>query len=103
MNIKSTKIGNTSISIQWDIPWIFNGELKMFIINVEEIASLDMETCCVSIAPTEILVYEELPTYNYTITGLQPGSTYSVGVLSVSKSSWYSSPSRLPVTTIEEM
>ncbi|XP_060854158.1 tenascin-like isoform X2 [Rhopalosiphum padi] len=103
MNIKTTEIGNTSISIQWDIPWIFNGELKMFIINVEEIASVDMETCCISIAPTEILVYEELPTYNHTITGLQPGSTYSIGVLTVSKSSWYSSPSRLPVTTIEEM
>ncbi|XP_060843558.1 uncharacterized protein LOC132923516 isoform X2 [Rhopalosiphum padi] len=103
MNIKTTEIGNTSISVQWDIPWIFNGELKMFIINVEEIASVDMETCCISIAPTEILVYEELPTYNHTITGLQPGSTYSIGVLTVSKSSWYSSPSRLPVTTIEEM
>jgi hypothetical protein len=67
MNLKTTKISNTTMSIQWDIPWIFNGELKKFIINVEEIASIDMETCCVSIAPTEILVYEELPTYNHTV------------------------------------
>ncbi|KAE9526207.1 hypothetical protein AGLY_013838 [Aphis glycines] len=100
MNIKTTEIGNTNISIEWDIPWIFNGDLKMFIINVEEISSINMDTCCISIAPTEIPVYEELPTYNYTITGLQPGSTYSVGVLTVSKSLWYSSPSRLSVTTI---
>ncbi|XP_060872815.1 uncharacterized protein LOC132946770 [Metopolophium dirhodum] len=99
MNLKMTEIGSTTIALQWDIPWIFNGVLKMFIINVEEISSNDMDMCCVSITPTEIPVNEELPTYNYTITGLQPGSTYSIGVLSVSKSLWYSSPSRLPVTT----
>ncbi|XP_060872331.1 uncharacterized protein LOC132946371 [Metopolophium dirhodum] len=98
MNLRTTEIDSTTISLQWDIPWIFNGVLKMFIINVEEISSNDMDTCCVSITPTEIPVNEELPTYNYTITGLQPGSTYSIGVLSVSKSLWYSSPSRLSVT-----
>ncbi|XP_008186132.1 uncharacterized protein LOC100169299 [Acyrthosiphon pisum] len=98
MNFKTTEIGSTTLALQWDAPWIFNGVLKMFIINVEEISSNDMNTCCVSITPTEIPVNEELPTYNYTITGLQPGSTYSIGVLSVSKSLWYSSPSRLSVT-----
>lgn len=67
MNIKTTEIGNTSIALQWDIPWIFNGVLNMFIVNVEEISSIDMDTCCVSIMPTEIPVYEELPTYNYTV------------------------------------
>jgi len=67
MNLKTTKISNTTMSIQWDIPWIFNGELKKFIINVEEIASIDMETCCVSIAPTEISISEEFPTYNHTV------------------------------------
>ncbi|XP_060843561.1 uncharacterized protein LOC132923516 isoform X3 [Rhopalosiphum padi] len=100
MNLKTTKISNTTMSIQWDIPWIFNGELKKFIINVEEIASIDMETCCVSIAPTEISISEEFPTYNHTITDLQPGSTYSVGVSTVSKSLWHSSPSRLSITTL---
>eukprot|EP00102_Acyrthosiphon_pisum_P025257 XP_016662467.1 PREDICTED: uncharacterized protein LOC100570133 [Acyrthosiphon pisum] len=98
MNLKTTEIGSTTIALQWDVPWIFNGVLKMFIINVEEISSNNMETCCVGITPTEIPVNEELPTYNHTITGLQSGSTYSIGVLSVSKSLWYSSPSRLSVT-----
>ncbi|XP_060872332.1 LOW QUALITY PROTEIN: uncharacterized protein LOC132946372 [Metopolophium dirhodum] len=94
MNLKTTEIGNTSIALQWDIPWIFNGVLKMFIVNVDEVSSNNMD----SITPTEILVNEELPTYNYTITGLQPGLTYSIGVLSVSKS-FYSSASRLLVIT----
>jgi len=67
MNLKSTEIGNTTIALQWDVPWIFNGVLKMFIINVEEISSNDMNTCCVNIPPTEIPVNEELPTYNYTV------------------------------------
>lgn len=67
MNIKTTEIGNTTISIAWDIPWMFNGDLKMFIINVEEIASINMDTCCISITPTEIPFYEELPTYNHTV------------------------------------
>ncbi|XP_001948568.2 uncharacterized protein LOC100163240 [Acyrthosiphon pisum] len=98
MNLKTTEIGSTTIALQWDVPWIFNGVLKMFIINVEEISSNDMNTCCVSITPTEIPADEELPTYNHTITGLQPGSTYSIGVLTVSKSLWYSSPSRVSVT-----
>ncbi|CAI6359203.1 unnamed protein product [Macrosiphum euphorbiae] len=93
MNLKTTEIGNTSIAVQWDIPWIFNGVLKMFVINVDEITSIEKD----SIKPKEIPVNEELPTYNYTITGLQPGSTYSIGVLSVSKPLWHSSPSTLSV------
>lgn len=67
MNIKTTEIDNSTIALQWDIPWIFNGVLKMFIVNVEEISSIDMDKCCVSIMPTEIPVYEELPTYNHTV------------------------------------
>ncbi|CAI6354595.1 unnamed protein product [Macrosiphum euphorbiae] len=94
MNLKTTEIGNTSIVVQWDIPWMFNGVLKMFVINVDEITSIEKD----SIKPTEFPVHEELPTYNYSITGLQPGSTYSIGVLSVSKSLWHSSPSTLSVT-----
>ncbi|XP_008188160.2 uncharacterized protein LOC100568743 [Acyrthosiphon pisum] len=98
MNLKTTEIGSSTIVLQWDIPWIFNGVLKMFVINVDEITPIDMNTCCVTITPVEIPVNEELPTYNHTITGLQPGSLYSIGVLTVSKSLCYSSQSRLSVT-----
>lgn len=67
MNLKTTEISSTSVILQWDIPWIFNGVIKMFNINIEEISSLDMNTCCVSITPIEIPINEELPTYNYTV------------------------------------
>lgn len=70
-NIKTNEITNTTINIQWDIPWIFNGVLKTFIINVEEISSVDMNTCCVNATPTEIIINEELPTYNHTVGKIQ--------------------------------
>ncbi|CAI6352820.1 unnamed protein product [Macrosiphum euphorbiae] len=103
MNLKTTEIGSATIVLQWDIPWILNGELEMFIIKIEEISS--MGTCCVGITDIRISVNEELPTYNHTITGLHPGSTYLIGVSAMSslvsttsKSSWYDLPSRLSVT-----
>lgn len=69
-NVKANEISNTTVNIQWDIPWIFNGVLKTFVINLEEIASLDMNTCCVSAIPTEIAINDELPSYNYTVIRL---------------------------------
>jgi len=48
-----------------------------------------------------ILQDKFIPTFFLQLTGLQPGSTYSVGVLSVSKSLWYSSPATVhDVTTL---
>ncbi|KAL5238474.1 hypothetical protein ACI65C_005884 [Semiaphis heraclei] len=94
-NTKIIDVGRTSISVQWDIPWIFNGALEMFVINIEETSNVDMSQCCVNIKATEIPFDEEVPSYNYTLTGLQPGSTYSIGVLSVSKLLWYSSPATI--------
>ncbi|XP_025407336.1 uncharacterized protein LOC112681287, partial [Sipha flava] len=99
-NIKTTEIGHNTINLQWDIPWIFNGVLKMFIVNVEEISSADINTCCTSITPIEIPIDEELPNYNYTLVDLKPGSTYSIGVMTVSKSSHYSSPAKISATTL---
>lgn len=66
-NLKINDISDTTVTLQWDIPWILNGVLKMFIINVEEVAAVDMDTCCTSITPTEIQTNEELPTYNFTV------------------------------------
>jgi len=66
-NLKYNEIGNTTIGLQWDIPWIFNGELKKFIINLEEVSSIDIDTCCNSIESKDIEFEDELPTYNYTV------------------------------------
>uniref|UniRef100_A0A2H8TRV2 Tyrosine-protein kinase receptor Tie-1 n=1 Tax=Melanaphis sacchari TaxID=742174 RepID=A0A2H8TRV2_9HEMI len=98
-NLKITDIGNTFISLQWDIPWIFNGILKMFIINVEEISYADMNLYS-GVKATEYPIYEEVPSFNYTLKNLNPGSTYSVGIISVSKSLWYSLPSRILAKTL---
>jgi len=65
--VKVIDIGKTYITLQWDIPWVFNSVLKMFVINIEEISQVDMSQCCVNIKPTEIPFDEELPSYNYTV------------------------------------
>lgn len=65
-NLKIIDIGNTFIILQWDIPWIFNGELRMYIINLEEISFRDVSLNS-NIQTIEFPIYEELPSYNYTV------------------------------------
>jgi len=65
-NLKIIDIGNTFMTLQWDIPWIFNGVLKMYIINVEEVPYKDMNLNS-GIQTAELPIYEELPSYNYTV------------------------------------
>lgn len=97
-NLRTTDVGSTYISLEWDIPWILNGILKSFIVNTEEISSKDIDKCCDSKPDVEIPITEELPTYNCTINNLKPGSTYSIGVLS--KTSLYGQTNRIHVTTL---
>ncbi|CAI6376985.1 unnamed protein product [Macrosiphum euphorbiae] len=97
-NLRTTDVGSTHISLAWDIPWVFNGVLKSFIVNTEEISSKDIDKCCDSQPDLEIQITEELPTYNCTINDLKPGSTYSIGVLS--KTSSYGQTNRIQVTTL---
>lgn len=59
-------VDSQHITLEWDIPWIFNGLLKSFIVNTEEISSSDTD-CCDSKPDVEIPVIEEMPTYNYTV------------------------------------
>lgn len=67
-NITVIENSDTYMTLQWNIPWVFNGVLNEFIINVEEISASDMSMCCTSVKPIEIPVEEEMPTYNYTVT-----------------------------------
>ncbi|CAI6363846.1 unnamed protein product [Macrosiphum euphorbiae] len=97
-NLRTTDVGSTHISLEWDIPLIFNGVLKSFIVNTEEISSKDIDKCCDSKPDIEIPITEELPTYNCTINHLKPGSTYSISVLS--KTSLYGQTNRIHVTTL---
>ncbi|XP_050547750.1 uncharacterized protein LOC126909378 [Daktulosphaira vitifoliae] len=97
-NLTITYVGTNNISLEWNIPWMFNGALNSFIINAEEVSAIDIDSCCSSYPPIELLVTEEKPTYTYTLDNLKPGSTYAIGVLS--KTSWYSQVKRIHVTTL---
>lgn len=66
-NLKAIEIRKTNLTLQWDIPWIFNGELKSFILNIEEMSSVDIQTCCEIIAPVEIPFVDEQPFYTYMV------------------------------------
>lgn len=46
---------------------MFNGELDRFILKIEEISAVDMETCCYGISPIELPIEGEVPIYNYTV------------------------------------
>ncbi|KAL5235451.1 hypothetical protein ACI65C_002861 [Semiaphis heraclei] len=100
-NLRTTDVGSTYISLEWDIPWIFNGVLKSFIVSAEEISSKDIDKCCDSKPDIEIPITEELPSYNFTINDLKPGSTYSIGVLS--KTSTYGQTNKIHVTTLSAL
>jgi len=69
-NVKIIEMGMTYIKLQWDIPWIFNGALKMFVINIDEISNVDRNKCCAYSDPIEIPFNEEVPSYNYTVINL---------------------------------
>jgi len=55
------------MTLKWDIPWIFNGALDMYIINVEEMSDMNLYS---SMRAIEIAIYEEVPSYNYTVINL---------------------------------
>jgi len=57
--------------VEWDIPWVFNGVLKSFIVSTEEISSKDIAKIHDSKSEVEIQVTEEIPTYNYTVITLK--------------------------------
>ncbi|XP_050436297.1 uncharacterized protein LOC126843040 [Adelges cooleyi] len=97
-NLRSSYVGPTNVTLEWDIPWMLNGVLKAFIINIEEISAMDADKCCTSLPTMELQVTEETPFYNYTIANLRPGSTYSIEVMS--KTSWYGQAKKIQVTTL---
>lgn len=66
-NIKVIDIGNTTVTIKWDTPWVFNDILTHFVVTVEEIAALDVKTCCVKIPSFNVPFNEEVSSYNHTV------------------------------------
>lgn len=66
-NLREIDVQTTNVTLQWDIPWIFNGELKSFNIYAIEIGSLNNETCCDTTKSKEIPFTDERLTYNHTV------------------------------------
>ncbi|XP_022174267.1 uncharacterized protein LOC111036533 isoform X2 [Myzus persicae] len=97
-NLRAINVSSVHILVEWDIPWVFNGVLKSFIVSTEEISSKDIAKVHNNKSEVEIQVTEEIPTYNYTIYNLKPNTTYSIGVLS--KTSSNDKINKIQVTTL---
>lgn len=65
-NLLIIETHETNVTLQWDIPWIFNGVMKSFTLYVSELKSLKNETC-EEFKPEIIPFKEEQPTYYYTV------------------------------------
>lgn len=59
-NLKVTNTTDTTVTISWDIPWVFNGTLKAFIISAEASENDDKKLEVIDLN-------QEQPTYNYTV------------------------------------
>ncbi|GLH01584.1 Protein draper, partial [Gryllus bimaculatus] len=71
---------STSFEMEWELPNLFNGELRSFLVNIEHIDSFNETECCEYFPVQELPVREESPIYNLEVTGLNPASTYIVSV-----------------------
>lgn len=127
-NVHSIDVGDTYATLQWDIPWIFNGILKAFAMSGNEILPEDMDTRSPEIIELRTVPFKnEVPSYNYNVsiifrnntilccrltvkrffffraqlTGLKPGRTYSIEVFSVISTDFIrlSPPARITITT----
>uniref|UniRef100_A0A2S2QAU1 Angiopoietin-1 receptor n=2 Tax=Sipha flava TaxID=143950 RepID=A0A2S2QAU1_9HEMI len=90
LNLKCINITSTTVTLQWDIPWVFNGLLKSFFITVQDTSESE-------IPEIKEYVVEETSNYTYLIDDLKPGSTYSIDV--VAATPYHSSPASIEITT----
>ncbi|KAK7870785.1 hypothetical protein R5R35_005450 [Gryllus longicercus] len=69
-----------SVTLKWGPPHIFNGILRSFLINVEQLDSANSSSCCVYSPLLEILVKSEDRYYEHKVTDLMPASKYIISV-----------------------
>ena len=68
LNLKGQS--NTSLSFEWGIPKLLNGQLRSFIISVEETDSYNDTECCQYFPVDEIIPTMERSTYSLEVTVL---------------------------------
>lgn len=62
-NFKLLETTSTTIDVQWDYPFMANGILRSFVLNIEETGHFGSDTCCEIFPLTEIPNAEELRHY----------------------------------------
>ncbi|XP_047002509.1 immunoglobulin superfamily DCC subclass member 4-like isoform X2 [Schistocerca americana] len=81
VNLRIINATDSSMLVEWGMPDYINGQLRSFIIIVEQIdMQINSGECCDDIPLQDYRVTSEEPFYLYEITGLSAASTYSVTV-----------------------
>lgn len=65
-NVNRSDVGEIYVTLQWNVPWIFNGVLKTFIVKVERISAADMNARCSDVGPIEI-PFEKVAPYAHNV------------------------------------
>jgi hypothetical protein len=61
LNLKCINITSTTVTLQWDIPWVFNGLLKSFFITVQDTSESEI------LVTKKYDVVEETSNYTYLV------------------------------------
>ncbi|GLH06456.1 Uncharacterized protein GBIM_11969 [Gryllus bimaculatus] len=69
-----------SVTLEWGPPFVFNGILRSFLINVEQLDSANSSHCCVYSPLQEVPVKSEDGKYQHKVIDLMPASKYIIGV-----------------------
>ncbi|KAL1451937.1 hypothetical protein WDU94_006266 [Cyamophila willieti] len=84
-DIKVVNISNTNVTVSWRIPFLLNGTLRKFLIEVEHLSSLDESVCCQPVAIINLAVTEEQEIYSHVIENIQHTSSYQVTIRAFTK------------------
>uniref|UniRef100_A0A8D8UL36 Fibronectin type-III domain-containing protein n=1 Tax=Cacopsylla melanoneura TaxID=428564 RepID=A0A8D8UL36_9HEMI len=84
-DIKVVNISNTNVTVSWRIPFILNGILRKFLIELEHLSSYDDSVCCQPLSTINYQVTEEQEKYTYVLENLLPMSSYQVTIRAITK------------------
>uniref|UniRef100_A0A1B6D2I4 Fibronectin type-III domain-containing protein n=1 Tax=Clastoptera arizonana TaxID=38151 RepID=A0A1B6D2I4_9HEMI len=79
--LNGTFMLSNSVSLVWGIPDFINGQLRSFLISIEEVDKHLNKHCCQDFPIMEIKAFpSENPSYETEISGIEPASTYEISV-----------------------
>uniref|UniRef100_A0A8D8U176 Tyrosine-protein kinase receptor Tie-1 n=1 Tax=Cacopsylla melanoneura TaxID=428564 RepID=A0A8D8U176_9HEMI len=83
--IEVDAISNMNVTVSWRIPFILNGILRKFLIELEHLSSYDDSVCCQPLSTINYQVTEEQEKYTYVLENLLPMSSYQVTIRAITK------------------